>query len=43
MDVYTKLRELGHPDFLQENVKYDLHCTFTQEEADEMVSSKYIV
>jgi len=38
LDLFTKLRELGHPEFLQKDVKYCLHCTFTQEQADEMVS-----
>jgi len=38
LDLFTKLRELGHPEFLQKDVEYSLHCTFTQEEADEMVS-----
>ena len=37
LEVCTKLRELGHPEYLSNEIKYTLHCSFSQEEADEMV------
>ena len=37
LGLYSKLRELGHPDYLQRMVPHELKCSVTQDEADEMV------
>ena len=37
VEYYSKLRELGHPEYLGPTVGHTLRCSFTQEEADEAV------
>lgn len=37
VEYYSKLRELGHPDYLGAMVMHNLQCSSTQDEADEMV------
>ena len=37
MGSYSKLRELGHPEYLRKTLTQVLRCRLSQEEADQKV------
>lgn len=37
LEVYVRLKELGHPDYLQSAVTLTLHCSIQKAAADEVV------